>query len=367
MDFPPDYRLVEIEKSPLEGPYEWAYRGAARVVNTSDLADLGHSDMDSSPEQFAAQWVSTQGIKRMAVIVHGTVDAEEAVVGYAGLSMRRDEGSTQGWSSITVLPEHRRLGLGSAMLAWVEDAMRQENRTVLNSYIMFSEQVAEATPEDQRLVPTSGIGWVPANDPSIVWAIKHGFTVGQQERPSILALPVPADKLERLFQQARDKSGDYRTHVWFDTIPEPWMEQYAQLKARMSTDVPQGGLEVEETKPSVEKLVDQIQATLAMGRHCLVTVAEHIATGELAAINELSYEPDKKQVFQEDTIVDPPHRGHRLGMLVKATNIVELQERHPTAERIWTWNAEENDHMLAINIDLGFQPSGGEASIQKHL
>ena len=44
---------------------------------------------------------------------------------------------------------------------------------------------------------------------------------------------------------------------------------------------------------------------------------------------------------------------------------MRLREELPEAERIWTWNAAENRHMLAINDQLGFQPAGYSGDWQK--
>ena len=38
-----------------------------------------------------------------------------------------------------------------------------------------------------------------------------------------------------------------------------------------------------------------------------------------------------------------PHRGHRLGMRLKLANLVALAEADPSRDRIYTWNADENE------------------------
>jgi hypothetical protein len=52
------------------------------------------------------------------------------------------------------------------------------------------------------------------------------------------------------------------------------------------------------------------------------------------------------------------HRGHRLGLLLKAEMLELLAVREPGLERIATWNAASNLHMIAINEQLGFEVSG---------
>jgi len=59
--------------------------------------------------------------------------------------------------------------------------------------------------------------------------------------------------------------------------------------------------------------------------------------------------------YQWSTIVNPAHRGHRLGVVVKLANIDALRANWPSVHSINTWNAGVNDHMVAINEAMGFQ------------
>ena len=77
-------------------------------------------------------------------------------------------------------------------------------------------------------------------------------------------------------------------------------------------------------------------------------------------------EPDRP-VSQNDTIVLKGHRGHRLGMLLKAANIRNLQSTAPGHPSIITFNAEENRHMLDVNEAVGFEPMGYEGAWKKVL
>jgi hypothetical protein len=55
------------------------------------------------------------------------------------------------------------------------------------------------------------------------------------------------------------------------------------------------------------------------------------------------------------TAVTRAHRGHRLGLLLKVTMQEWLAEAEPGVRRMQTWNAEANDHMVAINDELGYE------------
>jgi len=62
--------------------------------------------------------------------------------------------------------------------------------------------------------------------------------------------------------------------------------------------------------------------------------------------------------FQMNTVVIRKHRGHRLGLLAKIALMELLATAEPQLERISTWNAESNQHMIAINEAMGYTVFG---------
>ena len=88
----------------------------------------------------------------------------------------------------------------------------------------------------------------------------------------------------------------------------------------------------------------------------------------IAAYSELELPAEHPNLaYQADTIVLAAHRGHGLGMLMKAANLVSLAEVAPARRRVYTWNADENEHMLAINDRLGFRIVGYSGEWQRRL
>ena len=165
---------------------------------------------------------------------------------------------------------------------------------------------------------------------------------------------------------ARRSAGSaYRTLSWVGATPPEHREAMAALMARMSTDVPSGELEIEAEVWDADRVADRDRVALSMGRIPMCTVAQEASSGQLVAYTYLEGMSDKPAViYQEDTLVHAEHRGHRLGMLVKAQNLLEMARYAPQARRVHTWNAGENHHMLAINTALGFRVSSVEGAWQ---
>ena len=64
------------------------------------------------------------------------------------------------------------------------------------------------------------------------------------------------------------------------------------------------------------------------------------------------------EAFQEDTSVVRAHRGHRLGLLMKAAMLRWVGDERPEVGAIDTWNDATNHHMIAINERLGVHRRG---------
>jgi RimJ/RimL family protein N-acetyltransferase len=84
--------------------------------------------------------------------------------------------------------------------------------------------------------------------------------------------------------------------------------------------------------------------------------ALHDATGEMAGFTAIVVDPEHPEwAYQMLTAVTRPHRGHRLGLLVKTAMLEWLAEAEPKLERIATGNAAANEHMIAVNETLGYE------------
>jgi GNAT superfamily N-acetyltransferase len=267
---------------------------------------------------------------------------------------------------VDVLEEFSGRGIGLALLRHAEGLAAAAGRTILQSY---TEHPAGFDPEDRdsTVRPATGTGAVPADARGVRFALKAGYRLEQVSRFSALDVPAHAATWDTQERQAVARSGqDYELLAWTGRCPDEHAEQFAVLMSRMSTDVPTGDLSVEAERWDVARVRHVEDTWRRAGLISLVAVARHRNSGELAAYSVLQLTGAKPWLAdQDDTLVAADHRGHRLGMLVKIANLRRLLAEYPAVERVITFNAAENDHMLAINVALGFRPAGFDGEWQR--
>ncbi|MDQ3656495.1 MAG: GNAT family N-acetyltransferase [Chloroflexota bacterium] len=284
------------------------------------------------------------------------------IVARGGLSWSTAEGTNVTWVFADVLPAFRNRGIGGALLGHLEDLALASGRTIVQT-----DAIHTTIDGGERVHPPTGFGDVPADDPGVRFLRNRGYSLEQIARISFLDLPVAPALLARHREEAEAKAGpDYRVVSWKGSTPERWRADLAYLKNRMSVDEPAAGLEIDEETWDEARVVSHDEAEIAGGRDMLTSVVEHVPTGKLVGINELSVAKDRtRPVGQEDTLVLAEHRGHRLGMLLKATNLQELTTFAPEAPLVFTFNAEENRHMLNVNEAVGFRAVGYDGAWKK--
>lgn len=284
-----------------------------------------------------------------------------------GLGMLDVDGNSTGERAqvgILILPEHQRRGLGPLVLAAMEARAREYGRTVLQAWIEHAEDDLE------RVQSPTGFGSVP-RDQSARFALRHGFALGQVDRLSRFALSAGLARAEERRAEAAERANGYRALAWIvergKTTPEEWLEDVAQLNARMATDAPSGELTTGEERWTADRVRERDERIANSGRRKLVTAAMHLPSRRLVAFNELVVDDPTKSAIQHNTLVLREHRGHRLGMLVKSEGILRLRELAPAVPDIITGNAEENRPMLAVNEALGFTPIAYLGGWEKRL
>jgi GNAT superfamily N-acetyltransferase len=266
---------------------------------------------------------------------------------------------------VDVLNEFTGRGIGQILLRHAEEFAASHDRTTLQS---STEHAAGFDPHGPGILkPGTGTGGVPAVSPAVKFALAAGYTLEQVTQFSALDLPVPDGTLDALEQKADPMAGNcYDLLTWTDRCPDEYVDQMAVLMSRMSTDTPAGELHFDPQVWHAKRVRHVEDEWKHSGLESLVSVARHNPSGELAAYSVLQHSASKPWLaVQDDTLVARAHRGRRLGMLVKIFNLRRLKAEHPSVERILTFNAAENEHMLAINVALGFRPAGYSGEWQR--
>jgi RimJ/RimL family protein N-acetyltransferase len=234
---------------------------------------------------------------------------------------------------IVVHPVHRRRRLGGALLRHAATRAAGAGRAVLDG------MTRDGSPGD------GFAAWARAKP-------------GIPEAMRVLDLRKnPASSFADLRAAAGAAAG-YSLVSWAGPAPEEYLGQLATA-INAYADAPQDE-GVETGVWDAERVRERGNAAFeAIGMRKYTVVAVRDASGELAAMTEVSVDPDTPQWGHQGlTAVTRPHRGHRLGLLVKLAMMDWLASSEPQLEWIETGNASGNEYMIAVNEALGFAVRG---------
>ena len=357
-----DFSIVRIPLPERLGtPESAAFEELVSVMNGIAYELWGNDDFVYTAEAELASFRAQEFHEKLvfAAVVDG------AIVGRVVADFPLEEDAVTATLLVDVAPAVRGRGIGSALLAKGEELAADGGRTALSAY---TEHPVASLPADGELVrAVEGSSGLPADSPDVRFALSHGYRLGQIERSSALTLPLPPARAESLLADAVAHSGDYRTVSWWRRTPDEFVDAFAALKERMTTDVPQAGIALDDEAWTAQRVRQHEDELAGRGEPLLVTVAQHIQSGELAAYTEIAVPDDGDKAEQYDTLVAAAHRGRRLGTLVKLENLRRLAGIAPRIHRLLTWNADENTPMLAVNAAFGFRPHALTGNWQKTL
>jgi len=325
-------------------------------VRNAVYAEIGGNDDDAlTPTELLPHYQPDPDETRLS----WAVIADGAFVGRIGVDIPHEEGSRSAYWLIELLRSHHGRGIGTAAYELVEQAAREHGRTVLQSWAQHAEA------DGPRLSAPTGFGTIP-RDHAARFYLAQGYVLEQIERRSDLDLVTSASTVDRLLAEAERAAAGYRVVQWSPPTPADRVAGFAWMKSRMSTDAPAAGMEFDEQIWDAERVARHDRRWTDAGMTVLVTAAQHIASGDLVAFNELTIGADgTRPTNQEDTLVLKEHRGHRLGQLVKCAALKSWRGIAPLSPKVITYNAEENRPMLDINEAIGFRPVAYEGAWKK--
>lgn len=333
----------------VETPEADDFRALVDVRNAVEVGVLGSGALAMSPAELLPIFRTTSHRTRR----HFVARADGRIVGRGIIGWLKNPDAPAASLNVDVLESHRGRGIGTALLKVLEDEAAALGRTVVQSQLIHS------TLEGGERVPSpTGFGDLPAADPGVRFLRNNGYDLEMVVRVSCLdlgAAPTIPDS-------------EYGLVTWAGDTPTEWLEDIASLKTTMAVEEPTAGMESVEDSWDAERVRQRDEIQSASGRPLLTAAAQDKASGRLVAYTEASLGPDRAgAAVQEDTLVMPGHRGHGLGMLVKAANSHQISEVAPGATDVLTFNAEDNVPMLRVNEALGFRAIGLEGAWQKRL
>ena len=233
-------------------------------------------------------------------------------------------------AQVLVAPGSRRRGVATALWEGVADLARAEGRRTV---------LAEARVGSPAEALYAAVGARPELE--------------EVQREQRLRELDPA-LVARLRRAASAAARGYRLDSWTGPTPAGLQRAVAALQHTLN-DAPMGGLDHDGEAWDAGRLASRDAAVVAAGlrMHCVVALSAH---GEPAGFTDVAVSEDGAYAWQWGTGVVPEHRGHRLGLLLKATMVERLWALEPALEVVTTWNADSNAHMVAVNDALGYRP-----------
>jgi GNAT superfamily N-acetyltransferase len=259
-----------------------------------------------------------------------STESGQPVGGYL-LELPDEDNRDNAFAAVLVHPSRRRQGIGTALAAHLADQVNQVGRSLLMSVTRIGS-------------------------PGNAFAAATGGRTGMREVRRILhADPGLQARLPALRAAAEPHAAEYTLRSWPGPTPDELVEGVCAVYTALG-DAPHDA-EFEPETWEAARLRGSEDRLVAQRSHWY-SVAALAADGEVAAVTQLVVNPQTPDWgWQEITAVTRPHRGHRLGLLVKVAMLELLAEREPGLRRVATFNAAQNEHMIGVNEQLGYQVS----------
>ena len=254
------------------------------------------------------------------------------VAGWYRIQLPDLENQDRAFLTLAVHPSLRRRGLGRELIAHARQRATAVGRTFFD-------------------------GWALQGTAGDAFARSLGAEPGFVDARRIVDVrAAPAGRFAELKEGAARHATGYSLTSWTGRTPEERLGQVADVINAMN-DAPREEGWWEDDIWDAERVRTRSQRVLhRTDVRGYAVAALHDATGEMAGLTHVEVDPEQPEWgYQGLTAVTRGHRGHRLGLLTKATMLEWLATAEPQIERILTGNAASNQHMIAVNETLGYE------------
>ncbi len=293
----------------------------------AECARLDDPGMPVQSRRGFAAWLAAFGDPRRAWLA---TDGAGQPTGCYVLTLPARENLTMAMCLLAVVPARRRAGIGTALVEHCARQARQAGRA--------------------RLAGEAADGSAGAE-----FAAAMGASAGMALAVRQLVIDARLSaRLADLRAAAAPHAAGYTVLSWAGATPQEYLGDSARLSAAMADAPRDAG--VEPHTWDANRISAFEQTLLDANNRIYCVAARHDDTGCLAAITQVRIDPaNPGWAHQGITAVLPEHRGHRLGLLAKTEMLELLITRAPALRRIVTRNAGANQHMVAINEQLGYR------------
>ena len=210
----------------------------------------------------------------------------------------------------------------------------------------------ETLREDRSLLTWSTFDAVPAGE---AFARRLDARAARVNRTSELRVAdINWEMVNLWVHHGSERARGYRLEMVDGPFPDHLRADAAALHHIMQT-APRDDLDMGDVTIDIDDIAELDRALVEAGRErwtCFVRDPH----GNCVGGTEVTFEPwEPSTVLQQNTGIDPAHRGLGLAKWAKAAMLDRIRHERPEAERVRTGNAFSNAPMLAINDALGFR------------
>lgn len=264
-------------------------------------------------------------------------DPTGAVAAAASLTFPQVDHTTEAHARLCVDVPLRRFGVGTRLLAKIEEIAREAARTRLTGVFSF----VEGSPSDSATLRfVDGNGFHTVQRMGIWKATLSNIAAGSAKVPG------------------------YHITLWVDECPPELLTARAALQEGVTHDQPSGEQDLAQVWDA-DRLAGWLTSLRDGGVHVVEAVA--LYEGEPVAFSTVFVNDTSSQASQRDTYVLADHRGHGLGAALKAAVAQEIGRQFAHVERVRSFVDETNAPMNAINRRLGFAQQGILFQVAKDL